>query len=358
MLVTHTHGCLPSTIPEEHSYWLVDKLDYRADRLVVVASGKQVPIEAAIGYTDVKWGTHLPHAKRAGGIPEEAATGAVSQPTLTVPDGAVVSTAVVTESIDYAALATATIDEVTAPTSTATCPAAPAATVRGLPTAPLCDDFDLLLDDSIGYFDFEDEEGFSTALQEFIPGLDDYSYDSYDGLEDTAEIVVESLRRRARVFEKLASGTKKMVKQAGTAISKGARLTGAGIQKAAQVVKQVPRQVKAAAVATVRVVQEATKVDKSFPLNGLNVNFNTTLVKPDEKNSTANVPDDKNSTKSPLVKDTIWGRGARMFDAKKRNVDGTTNQLSINCVGCGIATSTRIHGHLILNLGELRLCHF
>jgi len=57
ILVTHTHGCLPSTIPEEHNYWLVDKYTYDAKRLVLVASGKQVDITEAIGYSDVKWGT-------------------------------------------------------------------------------------------------------------------------------------------------------------------------------------------------------------------------------------------------------------------------------------------------------------
>jgi hypothetical protein len=122
-------------------------------------------------------------------------SGASAQPTLTAPEGAVVETAVVTEGVDSATLATATSQGIVAnPTGTASCPTAPAAIITGLPTAPLCDDFDLLLYDTIGYFDFEDEATFSQSLQEFIPGLDDYSYDTYDGLDDTVEIKIDDLR--------------------------------------------------------------------------------------------------------------------------------------------------------------------
>jgi hypothetical protein len=110
MLVTHTHGCLPSTIPEEHSYWLVDRYMYDPKRLTVVAGGKQVEINEAIGCTDVKWGTHLPHVIRAEGIlqGDSMISGASAQPTLTAPEGAVVETAVVTEGVDPATLTTAT----------------------------------------------------------------------------------------------------------------------------------------------------------------------------------------------------------------------------------------------------------
>jgi hypothetical protein len=110
MLVTHTHGCLPSTIPEEHSYWLVDRYMYDPKRLTVVAGGKQVEINEAIGCTDVKWGTHLPHVIRAEGIlqGDSMISGASAQPTLTAPEGAVVETAVVNEGVDPATLTTAT----------------------------------------------------------------------------------------------------------------------------------------------------------------------------------------------------------------------------------------------------------
>ena len=347
MLITHTHGCLPSTIPEEHSYWLVDKYTYDTKRLVLVASGKQVDIKEAIGLTDVKWGTHLPHVKRAGGIAEDETTtnGGSTQPTQTAPEGATIETAVVIEGADWAAIATATSQGIVAdPTSTASCPAAPAATIRGLPTAPLCDDFDLLLDDTIGYFDFEDEDSFSKSLEEFIPGLDDYDYDTYDGLDDEVEIKIDDLRKRAPAFiEAIGRKTLQLAKATVQITVKAGQAVGSGVRATAQAIKNVPANVKAAAVATVRVIQEATKVDKSFPLNGLNIEFNTSALAAYES------ANEKHATKGLVVKETHWGRGARIFDVKKE-VNGANRQLSINCVGCGIKSSTKLHGHLILNL--------
>ena len=64
----------------------------------------------------------------------------------------------------------------------------------------MCDDLELLLDDTIGYFGFEDKDSFSKSLQEVIPALDDYDYDTYDGLDDKVEIKIDDLRKRAPAF--------------------------------------------------------------------------------------------------------------------------------------------------------------
>lgn len=115
-----------------------------------------------------------------------------------------------------------------------------------------------------------------------------------------------------------------MVKKTGEITAKAGQAINSGVRVTAQAVKNVPRQVKQAVDTTVRVVQQATKVDRSFPLNGLNVETNTSTLAAYES------ANEQHTTKGLLVKETYWGRGARIFDVKRNNTDGSKRQLSIN----------------------------
>ena len=163
VLVTYTNGCGSSN--EQRTFWLVDHLNFLDDKNAIdCVTQKELAVEDAIDGVDMVWGTYRPenstvHFNSTSGGPPYANSTSGSSGNSTG----------------------------------GSCGPPPSAKIDGFPTAPCgASDFDKMLDDEIGYLNF-DSADYSASLREFAPGIEDTNPADDTGLPTTG------LRRRSRL---------------------------------------------------------------------------------------------------------------------------------------------------------------
>ena len=164
VLVTYTNGCGSSN--EQRTFWLVDHLNFLDDKNAIdCVTQEELAIEDAIDGVDMVWGTYRPENSTvnfnstSGSPPYGNSTGGPPYGNST----------------------------------SGSCGQPPSAKIDGFPTAPCgSSDFDKMLDDDIGYLNF-DPADYSASLQAFAPGIGDTNPADNTGLPTTG------LRHRSRL---------------------------------------------------------------------------------------------------------------------------------------------------------------
>lgn len=161
VVITSSVDC-SSTVAGQHSYWLVRKVFYPDEELTALLDAIEVAIEDVLDEVNLEWGTHVPqNSTTLPSSTDSTSDGGVDDSTDGEDDD--------DDDADYY-----------------DCESPDSPETDGLPFALCGSDFDDDLDDFRGYYNFDDE--FSTALQDFAPGLDSYSEDEYDE-DDVPEVI-------------------------------------------------------------------------------------------------------------------------------------------------------------------------
>lgn len=392
-LVTHSAGCAATNQATKHSYWSVlrTRPDVRTRSIKVQVQA--IDVNQAIEATDVSWGSYTPILQ--GHLEQRAMDGksvdsntttayysdattaytatsdsaAASSDTTAIHSTAFSSAAPYSESTaTYSATAESsasfskasaayTATESTAspdassesvpeptptdlgapfpsatPASSDNCRQPPAATVDGFPTAPLCEDFDDRLDEAIGYLEFDqyDESSFESTLQQFAPGLDEYSYaDLFDPAESTFEAKVTEITKRASSFGNFFTNI--ATKVAGNLVPQSALVNPQSVPNLGRGVQFFGK------LATGLIDEEADSRQR--------INWDAT------------VPESTNRLLG--VKETHWGKGAKLFDFSKDlgTVKGVKSSitLSATCVNCKVSADIAVKGAVRINFRQNRL---
>lgn len=163
VLVTYTNGCGSSS--DQRTFWLIDRLNFLdGQNAIDCVTQKELAIEDAILGVDMVWGTYRPDNSTvnfnspSGGPPYgNSTTGSSGNST------------------------------------SGSCGQPPSSKIDGFPTAPCgSSDFDKILDDEIGYLNF-DSADYSASLQAFAPGIEDTTASDNQGFASTG------LRRRSKL---------------------------------------------------------------------------------------------------------------------------------------------------------------
>lgn len=180
VLVTNTNGC--GTSSEQHTFWLIDDfVTGSCGTCITAVVDKEIATEDAFGEVDMVWGTYEPDKSASSRTRRSIAPVAGSSPLGTSSSGDSSRLRRWQSQKRQAAGAPAAGD----------CGPPSSPTIDGLPAAT-CNSstFDQDLDDAIGYLDF-DGENYSASLEDFMPGLNNYSIDDNGGFTP-----VSRLRRR------------------------------------------------------------------------------------------------------------------------------------------------------------------
>ena len=163
VLVTYTNGCGSSN--EQRTFWLVDHLNFLDDKNAIdCVTQKELAIEDAIFGVDMVWGTYRPENSTANF--NSSSSGPPYGNSTSGPRGNFTS---------------------------GSCGQPPSSKIDGFPTAPCgSPDFDKILDDEIGYLNF-DSADYSASLQAFAPGIEDTQAVDNQGFAATG------LKRRSRL---------------------------------------------------------------------------------------------------------------------------------------------------------------
>ena len=169
VLVTYTNGCGSSN--EQRTFWLIDHLNFLDNKNAIdCVTQKELAIEDAIYGVDMVWGTYRP-------------------------DNSTVNFNSTSGSPPYGNSTSGSNGNSTS----GSCGQPPSLKIDGFPTAPCGPDFDKILDDEIGYLNF-DAADYSASLQAFVPGIEDTKPSDNQGLPTTGSRRRSRLQRRGIPF--------------------------------------------------------------------------------------------------------------------------------------------------------------
>lgn len=174
VLVTYTDGCHGDT-NEQRTFWLVDKLQFINSTLSIQAVvAEELAVENALAGVDMVWGTYHPPSNSTGNSASVGGASSGSGSSSTTTSGSGSSSATTSGSSSGSGLAASTNNSTSSSNSTANgsaCGAAPASTIDGLPAVACGDEnFDLDLDNLIGYLDFSSAD-YASSIEDFAPGI-------------------------------------------------------------------------------------------------------------------------------------------------------------------------------------------
>lgn len=293
LLVTYSLGCEANTGEEagDHVYWLVHDLVFNDAQHSVRVDAQEIAYEDAADEVHLIWGVNSPGGGNGTDVVISHSPG----------DGTPS-----TGSYNYNVSSPSTGGGNGTSGETGTCAQPPAG--LNLPTAPCGIDFDTILDQEIGYFDFDNDE--ATDLEQFAPGLGN----------DVTEAEVEdinSLRKRKRpVVSKIQKADKS--KAAGTPAQKQEA------SKLSSLVKQLPP------IKPAKFTYSIKNLDPKF-----DIEFET-----------------RNSPNQ--LQDSPWGQAYNIYHTEKK---GTTKgggeydaSLDLYCVDCHFNAGVKVHGEVTWKL--------
>jgi hypothetical protein len=313
LLITSStgQGCNSSAtvVTGEYTYWLVTDVSFEDGPLIVHAKATAIPIEQAIKTAEITWGTVTP-GRPASGNNGTASSG----PGVTV--GGSFNNGTTGSPIQGGSGSGSGSESNGTTTSpnvgtNGTCAPPPSDQILGFPTAPLCDDFDKLLDDKIGYFDF-DADSFDSSFDQFAPGL--ASEDDIDSFYKRSDI--EKRSRLGRFFVRLGQGIVQVATAPATLPIRFARAYG-------------PAPLR-------HTLEKASTLDKEANKQ-IDYVYNVT-----EK------------AKPELQRATRWGPGRVLWSKKKTgNKNSKTDaEIHLSCVNCGFETHINIAGKVVVDFRE------
>lgn len=302
-----SQGCAP-VANGEYTYWLVTDVSFEDGPLIVHAKATAIPIEQAIKTAVITWGTVTP------GRPASDNNGtAASGPGVTVGGSFNNGT---TGSPSQGGSGSGSNGTTTSPNvgTNGTCAPPPSDQVLGFPTAPLCDDFDKLLDEKIGYFDF-DADSFDASFDQFAPGL-------------ASEQDIDSFSKRSLLGKRL---------EFPPWMGRLARVAYQGVTAQITVPLRIVRAVSPAPLA--HALDKVTTLDKE-------ANKQIDYV--------YNVAD---KAKPELQRETRWGPGRVLWSKKKagNKKSKTQAEIHLSCVNCGFETHINIAGKVVIDFGKSKL---
>lgn len=221
--------------------------------------------------------------------------------------------------------------------STKKCPACaspPSATISGFPAAGCNGNFDATIDAALGYLNFSDAADVTASLQDFAPGLSNFSADSFtiEGEDITADEdnsnydYYDQKKRDVRTLEKRGWHLPGFIQKAANAVASGARQIGSSVKNTVNTVAQGAKN--------------AVNFVKDVATNGFDPSIDT--------NAAINLAPATSS-----LTDSYWGQQYQIWSKEKTSKGGTvTGNLALYCVDCGVKGAAHISGHLTLSLSD------
>ena len=303
LVATNTAGIGASN--EQRSFWLVNKVVAQDSQHAITAQIQQeLPVGEAMKEVDVVWGMYRPdnQSTRSSFASSGLASGNPPYPTSSSPPYGLPGN----------------VSSVVSGNSTnSTCGAPPAPEIDGFPTADCgSPTFDKDIDDKIGYLDFNSSD-YSDSLQEFAPGLGDFSSSDNDGFGPTRR----SLSRRG--------GLPKFITRIGNV------RTLSSFRDHTNCAQAVKNKVGAAKDTLKKVgeglVTGARQVGQAFS--------NALAVSP-----SVNTDIPINITPSNQV-ESPWGQALQLFHKEKTSDnEAASGEITIYCVQCGITGKVHLSG--------------
>ena len=281
VLVTYTNGCGSSS--DQRTFWLIDHLNFLdGQNAVDCVAQKELAIEDAIFGVDMVWGTYRPDNTT---VNFNAPSGGPPYGNSTTSSGG--------------------------NSTGCSCGEAPSAQIDGFPTATCgSPDFDKVLDDEIGYLNF-DSADYSTSLKAFAPGIEDTKVADNQGLTPTG------LKRRSYLHRR-DWFTDNIVKPVGNAVNdigQGVKKIGEDIGKGVQVAGKL--------------ASDALAVNPEI---------------------NADIPID---IKGPKLVPSPWGDAIELFKKDKSSDSGTvTGEIALYCVKCGVNGKVHLGGSARWTIAE------
>ena len=186
VLVTYTEGIGNSS--DQRAFWLIQKIIAGAYQNAILAEAKELAIENAISGIDMAWGTHTP--TNSTGMNSSMSNSGSGTTTGSQGSGNGTKSGATN-------FLTGSGSSSASSSTNATCGQPPASTIEEFPAAKCgASDFDEILDDAIGYLDFNDTRDFDSSIEDFAPGLTD------DNASDYEDELSSKLRRRVKLHRR------------------------------------------------------------------------------------------------------------------------------------------------------------
>ena len=304
LIATNTAGIAASN--EQHSFWLVNKVVAQDSQQVITAQIQQeLPVGEAMKEVDLVWGMYRPNNLST---PSTSASSGLASGNPPYP----------TSSSPPYSLPGNGSSVISGNSTNSTCGTPPAPEIDGFPTA-VCGSptFDKDIDDKIGYLDFDNSD-YSDSLQEFAPGLGDFSASDNDGFGATRR----SLSRRRY-------GIPRFIKNIGNVRN------GSSVRNHANCAQTLKAGVGSAKGALKKVGQGIETVARQV---GQTVS-NALAVSPSVN---ADIP--INITPSHQV-ESPWGQALQLFHKANTSDNGAASgEITIYCVQCGITGKVHLSG--------------
>ncbi|KAF9633619.1 hypothetical protein BFW01_g4513 [Lasiodiplodia theobromae] len=313
VVVTSSVAGVNATVGQ-HTYWLVSSETFTESSHSCTLNCAEIPIEQAIGDVEVKWGTVLPTDGSVNGTTSLSGNSTLST------SGSVFSNSTGGSSTSQSG-------------SSSSCGAPPEATISGFPTAPCGDDFDKVLDDKLGYYDFDSD--FSSSLQDFAPGLGDYSEDDYD-YDDTAET---STKLRRRSYGSPAARASAIVRKRWSLKSLIKKIAPKAISQAIDKVDKKLDDLKNMAI---KVADKYTNGAVSKGIKFINDKIDSLTTAKPEGNFNINL------TPSNKVDSKYWGSQYQLYHGSASGA--LTGTVDLYCVDCGITGNAHVAGEIGFSL--------
>lgn len=298
LIVSHTTNCTKDS-DGQRAFFDVKKLQFAKVSLSVHVTAEEIDLTEAVTDMELAWGTYEPTPIQASSVLKRA--------------GECISKLI------------GCFDSLT---RVACAAVAPSPTISGFPAEGCSDNFDLALDNDIGYIDFTSGDD-AAAFNEFAPGLDIpvADFDNYGDIEGE-NYTTETTTKRD--LNRVGHYSSSRVQKRWWFFNK----IVAVFQKAAEVVVSVVKTTVTAVASAVTTVAAAAKGAVDFVVDTVKNGFHPTID--------TTIPIYIGPT--PLV-DSPFGPAYTLFAGEKSSKKNTTTAaIALYCVDCGITGKIHVAG--------------